>query len=273
MIKGFIYQGNKYDWEDVLNKKVEIDIPLPIIKAIYEGLEDRKDSISATRLIGCLRKAYLMQVYDVYVEFDHLYAMWRGKVFHGVLEEYGEGEGLIIEKRFHRKIDIDGEEVDISGKMDYVNPKTKEIGDYKTTSSVPWRYPYQHHKLQLEIYKWILEGNGIDVEKGKITYFDMKKVRPLEFKLTGAKEIEEFIRERARALRSAFETGTLPPVKEEFPFDWECKDYCPVRDICWKEWMNQMKEDIIAEYIKQNNGKEKPAKPMPELFAENTEGA
>jgi len=212
--------------------------PAEVVEGIkfFNESENRKDMVSATAILGCMRSIYLGQTNDYYAPLDSLYWSFRGQLGHLLCEKFKQG-GAITEKRFRRTVG----KIKISGKMDVIYPDLKLIRDFKTTKAVPRKdTPYENHILQTNIYKWILakpdNEEPIEIDKLKVTYFDMKETKTVDCPLMEEAEIEKKVLANGAILQNAFDTGEIPEVKEDYPTDWQCNGYCPVAGMCSKIW-------------------------------------
>jgi hypothetical protein len=194
----------------------QCDFSYPLIHGIWKGLRDWV-GITVTTLLGCPLEKYLSWENDVYAPLESLMWAFRGQLFHDLMETHGPGEAqdAIVEVRQSRTLDIDGDQVEISGQPDLVIPSRGVIRDHKTTRSIPqdrfscslcgrtinpqyglackgcgtqWgaleelvRSPgrmYDNHRRQLLIYRWLLAGNGLGPLRNlQVQYLDMSKAK------------------------------------------------------------------------------------------------
>ncbi len=131
----------------------------------------------------------------------------------------------------------------VTGAVDdvWVNPKGElHVVDYKATSKAEdpnldgiWQ---QGYKRQMEVYQWLLRGNGFDVSNtGYFVYVNGKKDRAafdahLDFDVhvipyTGN---SDWIEPTLKKIRETLDTNVLPPTGER------C-EYCPYRDAAGTE--------------------------------------
>lgn len=96
---------------------------------------------------------------------DMLYAL-VGKVMHKILET--DNKNYISEKRLYCIVD----NYIISGQLDLYDIREKTIYDYKLCSTWEYTYGIKQDKIdQLNMYKYLAEQNGIEVEKMKLVFF------------------------------------------------------------------------------------------------------
>ena len=88
--------------------------------------------------------------------------------------------------------------------------------------------PYGHHEQQLNVYRWLLSRNGVQVDRLEVVYMDMRDVVRVEVTTWDLDEADRFVRERVAALTEA-EKKLPPPLDPDET--WECR-YCHVREIC-----------------------------------------
>lgn len=109
----------------------------PVITGILNGLRPGH-ALTVTVLLGCARKARLMQNEDYWLKPAEAWWAYRGQLMHGISATYAQGDPhAITEQRF--SILLNG--VEISGQPDLVLVDRRHLVDYKTTKAVPglWR--------------------------------------------------------------------------------------------------------------------------------------
>ena len=130
MIVGFLGRnGEQINFKDYLNHLDKIDFPQPLLHLMVKEVTTNPhtgDYISVTALLGCMRQTYLSRLYDIYVSPKRLWYSLRGQLIHAILED--QPEGIIIEEVF--SIEVGG--IQVFGKIDYYDPKTKHLQDFKT---------------------------------------------------------------------------------------------------------------------------------------------
>ena len=227
--------------------------PYPLLKGIVASTENR-NYISVTSILHCLRADYLKRTTNFYVTVEQQYPMFRGTLFHGLMEKYPNPNGKIEERhsRTYRGIEI-------SGKYDSMIFLRDESGrvviqDWKTTESLPkYDSPYTSHIAQINLYRWLL-GLKPDEVIMEVWYFSMKGVKRCRLKDgsgvgRGGKSpanqhwsderVEAYLDDRLVKLRASIVAGIALPYSMVPDEDkWEC-EYCPVRAQCealrWQE--------------------------------------
>jgi CRISPR/Cas system-associated exonuclease Cas4 (RecB family) len=115
----------------------------PVIAGIVRGLRPDDFGLTVTTLIGCLRKARLMQSEPYWLKPSESYWAYRGALMHGIAAQYaGETDQVLAEQRLSIVIEtLDGMPAAVSGQPDLVLLDQKHLIDYKTTKAVPtgWR--------------------------------------------------------------------------------------------------------------------------------------
>jgi hypothetical protein len=97
------------------------------------------------------------------VEPSALYPITRGHFKHSSLElEDGELSGWQSEKRYYKKINLNGDEIEISGQIDGINKEngTTELVDFKTTTDKAVYFLRQlkdDNVMQLNCYRWLVD--------------------------------------------------------------------------------------------------------------------
>lgn len=251
---GFTSQsGQKHTYKEALALceagDPEYPYPYPLLKGIVESQQDRGEYISATSLLHCLRGDYLKRTEDYYSSVETAYPMFRGTLFHSLLEENPHPQGEVEGKRIrsYKGIELGGT---FDSLVIYKDPKAKRrpytLQDWKTTKALPKYGAYSSHIKQLNIYRWLL-GLKPEEVRMEVHYFTMEghKVCPLRDgtqKGRGGKkavnqhwsdeQMEVFLDDKLIKLKASMMTGIALPY-DMVPEDdkWECT-YCPVRQRC-----------------------------------------
>ncbi len=254
MIVGFLgSKGEQIDFKDYLNHLDKINFPQPLLHLMVKEVTTNphtEDYISVTSLLGCMRQTYLSRLYDIYVSPKKLWWSLRGQLIHAILED--QPGDIMVEKVF--SIVVEG--IEIFGKIDYYNPKTKHLQDFKTTGDrgIPFILKgggKEDHISQVNIYKVLLEENGYPVDKLSIiymslmeafstgtTYIQEKKTANVEYKIPDVKiykkeKVIEAMAIKANILNDAFRTGKLPPPPNDETQKWMCGEmYCSTNHVC-----------------------------------------
>lgn len=238
MIKGITFKGKKLSFEEAEKLALNDELTpfsFPVVNCIIQMLKEERNVYSISQALNCNRRIYLTAKLDVYPELESLYYAFRGTIFHLLLERFTNNEDYIVEKTFTATY----KGVEISGKPDLIILKKPiRLKDYKTIEALPkWGSPYPHHIVQLNLYKWLLAQNGIEVEKMAIVYLMMKNLVEVEINECWTKEYcEEYLDKTLVKLYEYFEKEETPPVIPEFPTYWMCQGYCPVTKECIEMW-------------------------------------
>jgi len=216
----------------------------PMIRAIHASWKDSatRNPFSASSLCGCPRRVILVHKLDYGADPAKEVAAMRGTLFHSMLERYMDEKN---NERGEDRFAADFEGVEITGSPDFLSLNVSELVDYKTIEKLPpYKHPYVHHKIQINIYRWLLGQNGIQINRMIIQYLSMAGVKKCEAIRIPDEELEAMIRERVSAIKRGFENedweNNLPPI-----LDWkdiQCS-WCPVKTQCYDLW----KEGIINE--------------------------
>lgn len=221
----------------------------------YDGYDhnQREGAISATRL---LRPTRITKLIEIHGERETVKSnAVVGSLIHDKLEDVVNIEGIRKEERFYREVSG----YTISGKFDLLIPLKDDIwqlADYKT-SSVASLKNLNKHIPQLSIYKWILEGNGINVSdeayiisilldwrQHKHSFTDQFTARKLT--LMGVEDTEIFIRSKL----SELEQDTIPECSQDETWGGiRCKYYCPVKDNCDQYMESNARSNNIKEVL------------------------
>lgn len=192
MLKGFVCpSGEKVSIQECLTKNCNpgCGIPKVIRMGIALKTEDRGYMISATSILGCLRKTFWERTTDYWESLPKLYFAFRGTLGHMVLQNFMNQEvnernplrrvieevreRWLTEYRFYKNI----EGIEVSGQIDafeFTNGSLKEgvLHEWKTTSEYQIPHllkngPREEHILQAQIYanlaKPALETQSIQI--------------------------------------------------------------------------------------------------------------
>lgn len=210
--------------------------PYPILKGIIDTTQNRGDYISATSILHCLRGDYLKRHEPYYLTIEQAYPMFRGTLFHSLMEKNPHPMGKVEHKmlRRHKGIEIGGTADSIlTYKREVEGKVVFQVEDWKTTDNLPkYASPYTSHAKQVNLYRWL---GKIPVEQCELVvwYFSMKGIKRTVVKkpMTDA-EVESFLDDRLIKLKASFTTKTPLPYKMVAEDEkWECA-YCPVRQRC-----------------------------------------
>lgn len=234
-------------------------IPHEVLVLIKEQVtKERPDAISVTQLLGCPRKVFLEKTNDW---FSHPIENWpalRGTLVHSLLEQTG-GSGAEIEVRHERTY----RGVTISGQPDSVrvlgSGKRRLIRDWKSTNKLPYYdNAYSSHKLQTNIYRWLLELDPRFTEI-EIVYISMDGVKAIPLKKGGTTkygrqienqvmtdaEVEAYLDDRLMTLDAQNKAGRPVAYHNVDEEDlWNCQ-FCPVKAICY----NRAADEARAAYL------------------------
>lgn len=110
----------------------------PVLLGVLAGLRPLDFGLTVTTLLGCARKARLMQTEPYWLKPSEAWWAFRGQMLHGVSAAHAQTLApSVAETRFSMLVN----DVEISGQPDLVLLDRAHLVDYKTTASVPgpWR--------------------------------------------------------------------------------------------------------------------------------------
>ncbi|MCA9862086.1 MAG: hypothetical protein KC432_03670 [Thermomicrobiales bacterium] len=196
--------------------------PTPLLVAMAEAQRDRKDAgVSATMILDCPRKIALQGQHDWYEHPASYWERFRGTLAHAMLEQYAPpSDAAIVEVRWRKTYTVDGVDIAITGKPDYIDTERGLLLDYKTTQNLghaPVKHgkPKEMHEEQINIYADLCDG-GARLDTGEIEAIQIKV-------------------ERLRPLAEFYATSTLPPilVDDKGQRSWKCAHkWCALREVC-----------------------------------------
>lgn len=148
--------------------------PLPILVAMDKERTGREGvGFSSSTLSQCPRQFVLGHRNDYYENPDDYYPRWMGTLGHLAVESSGPYEGVVQEVRYSHTINVDGTTVELSGQPDWYDRDARRVDDYKYTG-YPLSSPRDEHEAQLNVYAWLLENNGLEVETARVIYLHPK---------------------------------------------------------------------------------------------------
>jgi CRISPR/Cas system-associated exonuclease Cas4 (RecB family) len=141
----------------------------PLMKAIIDAIEDKRSVITATGIIGCLRRTMFKAKDNKPIDITKMYASVRGRLIHEALLSDRYTEPYYIKKQ---RFSISVGRYTLTGEPDLVDTKHNVLIDFKTVDFLPDK-PYGKDVAQLNIYKVLCEHNGIDIKKMFLEYISM----------------------------------------------------------------------------------------------------
>jgi CRISPR/Cas system-associated exonuclease Cas4 (RecB family) len=228
-----------------------------VLRALYEGSENREGEIHVTDLTSCLRKSYLHKTAPIPEQPHKMLSLLKGNAVHHLLEVHN----CVPLGLSETELELNG----VKGRLDLAYQAKDgrwRLVDYKTARELyPELVPYGEHEVQVNIYAYMLEqGGGPKVDEMFIQYIGMRgqtecrKCRqPVEWTPDGyqcllcgkvfekghlgamlvpvrkyaAKEIKEVIEHRRAILADALVKKQLPAAEP----GWLCKFCQHVCDV------------------------------------------
>lgn len=210
------------------------------------------DWLSPSQADNCARQRVLKSSHPYYLDPDKQYLPFMGTAIHMALADAEKNVPYVLtEQHLSATVNVvvDGEvvEVTVAGTADRIDTKYKRLTDYKGVAS--FRYydkklgkqvnremPSPSHEVQANIYKWLAEENGYDVDRVDIWYIRLERAatrRLVEVEVWSPEDAGIMVAEYAQTIAEQSE-GTLPPadfLDEEHDQHWLC-NLCPVREYC-----------------------------------------
>jgi hypothetical protein len=211
--------------------------PLPILVSMSKESEKR-DGIgySSSTLSQCPRQHVLAARNDYYESPDDYYPRWMGTLGHLAVEASGPYVGISQEVRYHATVSVDGLDVAISGQPDWYDTQAKELDDYKYTAYPP-REPRPEHEAQLNVYAWLLENNGLDVDTARVIYLHPKnrqtgkRQTTYDVSLWSPEAVERYITAKLLPHVTYLRDGNLVRLGLPPEDAWKAQ-FCPFRHSC-----------------------------------------
>lgn len=221
--------------------------PFPVIKAMRDNSLGRPTSgLSTTDLLGCTR-FYVLSKEHEYAESPIDYqARFKGTLIHSGFEDLSKGEDDVeAEVRYNRDFEHDGETYTITGKPDLRLIEWKGIGRLVDQKSAgrrklhPEMQASEDHQRQLNIYRWILEGNDIHVGSLVIWYVGDTDMVQVEVPIWPTSVVEDMIRQLVMSIHDNELPPILPSTYTTSRKTGEVTErrhmkcgFCPLRAVC-----------------------------------------
>lgn len=235
-------------------------------RAVANDPYDRGDTYSPSMLNNPARAtALLEQNPDVEVDVSSRVAATIGQGAHAILERAARPGIDIVEKRFSRKIVVDGITYIVSAQVDLIETDVKRMSDWKTTKAYAFhaktgRGKKPEWESQLNIGRWVLAGQEdpiiIDelVIVGLLKDWDMRKaqtetgypvteIMQAQQKVWTLEETEAWIADRIRAIVAARKELPQCSMKETWGGN-RCGRWCDASSVC-EQYQETLKTGIL----------------------------
>ena len=252
MIKGWEIDGLRVPLEEIGNEIFVADWPVSVL---LQALEDSQELqardwrvLRASELGRCLRQRFLKRQKEFWLSPDDVWLPLVGRGVHLELSRLAAGffspEEVLLEQRLSysyrlRGEEVEGEEIVLTGQIDFYHRPSGTLVDYKTTSSVwykdaaSWEY-----LVQQNVYAQLLRWAGEQPKKSYLWFVEPKRGRSgvrrrlVEVGLWTEDEVVSLIEELGRIIVLAGRDGVLPPpFREGDDGYWQCR-FCPVQQAC-----------------------------------------
>jgi CRISPR/Cas system-associated exonuclease Cas4 (RecB family) len=191
------------------------DYTASIIRSMIKERMD--EEIHVTDLTVCPRQKILKRKLDYLEKLENLFFKFRGTGLH-LAVEFHSTKNLLTE--YDVQLPLHNEK--IVGRIDEIDIKNKILRDYKTTADFPF-HPYEAHKKQVNLYKYIYEKTHNDsIRRLELVYISMRGVKKFNVDIEDDVEIKNFIINRIKAIQE----GAKDIVNSLAEFGPLCS-YCP----------------------------------------------
>ena len=234
------------------------DAPCQFTQAVLLAMfaQEQRTGVHVSDLLTCPRQAILRKKINYTVDPLNQWHLLRGKMAHLMLESATKGinatkdiEEIIkkspeVKSELTLQLNIDG--TILTGTIDEYIQELGLIRDYKSVKKIPpWKYPYKHHKDQINIYSVLLEKNKYPVKRGQIVYFDMADSKKVDCPILPMEERIEFIK-----TRMSYYTSSEADINNSVTMrEWHCL-FCDPEIVteCMKiDLLNSLKEANISQ--------------------------
>jgi len=222
--------------------------------------KERPDGISVTQLLGCPRKVFLEKTTEFYEAPLSNWPAMRGTLVHAILEGQS-GDGATVEERYEKQ----HRGVTISGQPDSVRAvgkgKKRLLRDWKSTNKLPqYDSAYSSHKLQVNIYRWLLDLDPRLTEI-EVVYISMDGVKAIALKRGGTtkygrviadevmtdEQVEDYLDKRLFVLDAQNKQGKPVAYHNVDEEDlWNC-NFCPIKNLCYNLAADEARSAFLAD--------------------------
>lgn len=210
-------------------------LPAPYIRSLKQynnPPNPRKYGIR--ELIGCLRQAYYRRTIGIRDEYKPLNVLWmmkRGNYLGNIAKGtgYNELEGI-------HDVDVDGEVVQIRGKLDCYEYLTKEIIENKSTRLFRGFKPKETDILQLQCYVTLYKTVFTEIRGLRLVYLGMIDFRTFDVDMV---DRTEYLEQRVTMLHSSVVKSVLPEKEDSN----SCR-FCVYKGECTGEVTPHIEKEI-----------------------------
>lgn len=249
MLKGWRINGQELPLEEIGR---ELQVGGWPVAVLVQALEDSQElqsrdwrTIRASELGRCLRQRALKRQKEFWLSPDDVWLPLVGRGVHLELSRlasrFFSPEEVILEYRFSHSFPLDGEELVITGQVDFYHRPSGTMVDYKTTGSVfyksgeAWEY-----QVQQNVYAQLLRWAGEKPQRSWLWFVEPRRERGrvrhklVEVELWPEEDVVALLEELGRIIILAHRDKILPPAfRPEDEGFWQCR-FCPVLEVCQK---------------------------------------
>lgn len=199
---------------------------IPLLTAMSQNSKSREGiTISPSTLSTCPRWQILSERNDYFESPADYYRRWLGSGTHAAISMSGPYEMVTQEQRFSRSLSVEGREYVVSGQPDWYDEQSEHLEDFKRVSYLP-RAVRPDHETQLNIYAWLLEGNGLPVKSAAVRYLGNtgELVHPVALWTEDA--VERYITDKYQPVARYHYHGNLSLLRVHKSDEWKAP-YCP----------------------------------------------
>ena len=246
MIKGWEISGVRVPLERVGQDLFVEGWPVSVLFEALSELEELKGRdwtvLRASELGRCLRQRTLKRQKEYWLSPDSVWAALVGRGVHLELARliegrFGPGE-VLSEMRLRHPFPVEGEELTVTGQVDFYHVPSGTMVDYKTTGSVWNKEASWEYQVQQNVYAQLLRWSGHQPQASYLWFVEPRVVsgrvrhKLVEVELWPEAEATSLLEELGRVVVLAHRDGVLPPAFQEGDEGyWQCR-FCPVAELC-----------------------------------------
>jgi hypothetical protein len=221
---GFECQGKYQTFNECLNSEKHLEgnceLPYPLLAVIAKQVSKEHHNLSVTTCLYCLRKAYIQNTMDYYIDPMSMLQATYGSALHLAVEEceFNEWQKEVVVSK-----EIDG--LVIQGTIDalYEDTDGLHLVDYKFSGNQKYNietdFGVQKYIHQVRMYSYLY---GLDkIQSATILIMPTAQKNAAIMSIEVNLDLEEvqksvnYIVERANILDLAYKTKTMPPLDKK----------------------------------------------------------
>ncbi|MCW3989814.1 MAG: PD-(D/E)XK nuclease family protein [Candidatus Bathyarchaeota archaeon] len=212
-------------------------LPKTLIAALKQyDFRTHPDRYNISEILRCQRQVFYDRTIGPKNEYIPLEVLWmrkRGKYFETILErtDINDVTGILV-------VDVDGQTVQIRGKLDGFSQYSKELIEVKSTRISVDFVPREKDMLQLQCYVSLYKDIFKEIRGLRLVYLGMSNFKTFDIEMV---DQTDFITSRVRDLHTCIVDSVLPEKEESR----NCR-YCVFKDECAGGYSTHIETEIVV---------------------------